>query len=248
MDLEDSVAMVTGAGRGIGLAVARALAEDGARVALIDIDDRRLDSALERLGALRKACLGCSADVSDRNRITQLVSELVGRFGRMDILVNNAGIYELLAFADITEEQWDRVLDVNLKGAFLCTQAVLPIMKEQRGGCIVNMASSAAKTGGQLCGAHYAASKAGLIALTKSVAREVAPYGIRVNAVAPGRIDTPMIHTVSPEENEAMRRQIPLGRIGTPDDVAGAVRFLVSDAADYVTGEILDVNGGLLMD
>jgi 3-oxoacyl-[acyl-carrier protein] reductase len=186
--------------------------------------------------------------VTDRAGIADVVHTLVDRFQRVDILVNNAGIYEVLTLEEISEKQWDRVLAVNLKGAFLCTQAVLPVMKERGEGWIINMTSSAAKTGGLLCGAHYAASKAGIIALTKSVAREVAPHGIRVNAIAPGRIDTPMIHTVSDDENEAFRQQIPLGRIGTGADIAGAVRFLVSDAASYITGEILDVNGGSLMD
>lgn len=248
MSLEGRVAMITGAGRGIGLAIARALAAEGARVALCDIDQPLLDRACEGIGATGGEALAFRVDVTDRAGIADVVHTLVDRFQRLDILVNNAGIYEVLTLEEISEKQWDRVLAVNLKGAFLCTQAVLPVMKERGEGWIINMTSSAAKTGGLLCGAHYAASKAGIIALTKSVAREVAPHGIRVNAIAPGRIDTPMIHTVSDDENEAFRQQIPLGRIGTGADIAGAVRFLVSDAASYITGEILDVNGGSLMD
>lgn len=248
MRLQDSVAMVTGAGRGIGLATATAMAKEGARVALCDIDKPLLDAGLEKIETTGGEGLALQVDVTDKQRITEAVGDLVDRFGRIDILVNNAGIYEVLSLAEISEAAWDRVLAVNLKGTFLCTQAVLPIMKRQGSGCIVNMASSAGKTGGFLCGAHYAASKAGIIALTKSVAREAASYGVRVNAIAPGRIDTPMIHSVSEDENEALREQIPLGRIGTPDDVGEAVLFLVSDAASYITGEVLDVNGGSLMD
>lgn len=248
MRLQDSVAMVTGAGRGIGLAIATAMAKEGAQVALCDIDKSLLDAGLEKIRTVGAEGLAFQVDVTDKQRITEVVGDLVDRFGRIDILVNNAGIYQVLSLAEISEAAWDRVLAVNLKGAFLCTQAVLPLMEQQGSGCIVNMASSAGKTGGFLCGAHYAASKAGIIALTKSVAREAASYGVRVNAIAPGRIDTPMIHSVSEDENEALRQQIPLGRIGTPDDVGEAVLFLVSDAASYITGEVLDVNGGSLMD
>lgn len=140
------------------------------------------------------------------------------------------------------------MLAVNLKGAFLCSQAVIPAMKRQGSGSIVSMASSAGKSGGTLSGAHYAVSKAGVICLTKQLARELGPHGITANAVAPGRIDTPMIHLASDEENEAFRLRTPLGRLGTPEDVAGAVVFLVSDEASFVTGEIVDVNGGLLID
>jgi 3-oxoacyl-[acyl-carrier protein] reductase len=248
MSLERRVAMVTGAARGIGLAIAKALAREGAAVALCDVSTSLLDAAVEEITTAGGEALAFQADVTDRQRIAAVVSRLMDRFARIDILVNNAGIYEVLSLDEISEQQWDRMLAVNLKGVFLCTQAVLPVMRRQGEGWIVNMTSSAGKTGGLLCGAHYAASKAGVISLTKSVAREAASHGIRVNAIAPGRIDTPMIHTVSEEENEALRRQIPLGRIGTPEDVARAVVFLVSDEASYITGEILDVNGGSLMD
>ena len=248
MRLRDRVALVTGGGRGIGRSCAVALAGEGAHVAIGDVDPTLLEDALDAIEAAGAEGAAFEMDVTDRQQIDRVVDAVCDRFGRIDILVNNAGIYEILSFEEITEEQWDRLLAVNLKGVFLCSQAVVGRMKVQRGGRIINMSSSAGKTGGVLCGAHYAVSKAGIISLTKSLAREVGPYGITVNAIAPGRIATPMIAAASEEENEAMRRQTPLRRLGTPADVAQAVVFLASDAADYITGEVIDVNGGLLMD
>ncbi|MCL7451663.1 MAG: SDR family oxidoreductase [Anaerolineae bacterium] len=248
MNLRDKVVLVTGAGRGIGLGIAQALAAEGARVAVCDISARLLDEALTQIQALGGQALAFEMDVTSKPQISRVVGEVVARWGTVDILVNNAGIYEVLPVEEISEAQWDRVLAVNLKGAFLCCQAVIPAMKEQRSGRIVNIASSAGKTGGTLAGAHYSASKAGLINLTKQLARELGPFGITVNAVAPGRIDTPMIHAVSDAENEAFAQRTPLGRLGTPEDVAHAVVFLASERASFITGEIVDVNGGLLID
>jgi len=248
MRLKDRVAIVTGAGRGIGLAIARTLAREGARVIACDIDTGLLAVAQAEITAQGDQCLALPLDVANRAQVTSVVSQVSERFGRIDILVNNAGIIQVLPIEKITEEQWDRVLAVNLKGTFLCAQAVMGLMKRQRSGRIVNMASVAGKTGGLLAGAHYAASKAGIAAFTKSLARELGPYGVTANAVAPGRIVTPMIETASEEENEAMRQATALGRLGTPEEVADAVLFLVSDEARYITGEILDVNGGLFMD
>jgi 3-oxoacyl-[acyl-carrier protein] reductase len=248
MRLRDRVALVTGGGRGIGRACAVALAREGAHVAIGDVDPALLDDALNAIEEAGGEGAAFEMDVTDRQQIDRVVDAVCDRFGRIDILVNNAGIYEILSFEEITEEQWDRLLAVNLKGVFLCSQAVVGGMKAQRGGRIINMSSSAGKTGGVLCGAHYAVSKAGIISLTKSLAREVGPYGITVNAIAPGRIATPMIAAASEEENEAMRRQTPLRRLGTPADVAQTVVFLASDDAGYITGEVIDVNGGLLMD
>jgi 3-oxoacyl-[acyl-carrier protein] reductase len=248
MRLRERVALVTGGGRGIGRSCAVALAGEGAHVAIGDVDPTLLDDALNAIEAAGGEGAAFEMDVTDRRQIDRVVNAVCDRFGRIDILVNNAGIYEILSFEEITEEQWDRLLAVNLKGVFLCSQAVVGGMKAQRGGRIINMSSSAGKTGGVLCGAHYAVSKAGIISLTKSLAREVGPYGITVNAIAPGRIATPMIAAASEEENEAMRQQTPLRRLGTPADVAQAVVFLASDDAGYITGEVIDVNGGLLMD
>jgi NAD(P)-dependent dehydrogenase (short-subunit alcohol dehydrogenase family) len=248
MNLRGKVALVTGAGRGIGLGIALALAAEGVRVTVCDINVPLLDEALAQIEALGGQALAFQMDVTSKVQIQRVVAEVVARWGTVDILVNNAGIYEVLPVEEISEAQWDRVLAVNLKGAFLCCQAVIPTMKERRSGRIVNIASSAGKTGGTLAGAHYSASKAGVICLTKQLARELGPFGITVNAVAPGRIDTPMIHSVSDAENEAFAQRTPLGRLGTPEDVAHAVVFLASDRASFITGEIVDVNGGLLID
>ena len=248
MQLRDKVAIVTGGGQGIGRACAMALAREGARVAVGDIDATLLSDALTAIETAGGEGVGFQMDVTDRAQIDRVVHTVCDQFGQVDILINNAGIYEILSFEEISEKQWDRVLAVNLKGVFLCSQAVVGLMKRQRGGRIINMSSSAGKTGGVLCGVHYAVSKAGIICLTKSLAREVVPYGITVNAIAPGRIATPMIAAASDKENAAMRQQTPLRRLGTPEDIAQAVVFLASDAASFITGEVLDVNGGLLMD
>jgi NAD(P)-dependent dehydrogenase (short-subunit alcohol dehydrogenase family) len=248
MRLKDKVAIVTGAGRGIGLGIALAVAREGARVALCDIDASLLDSALAEVEAQAGVGRTFVMDVTNAEQIQDVARKVVEQWGAIDILVNNAGIYEVLPFEEITEEQWDRLLAVNLKGAFLCCQVVVPFMKRQAGGRIISIASSAGKTGGTLAGAHYSVSKAGVICLAKQLARELGPHGITVNAVAPGRIDTPMIHISTDEENEAFRLRTPLGRLGTPEDVANAVVFLASDEASFITGEIVDVNGGLLID
>jgi NAD(P)-dependent dehydrogenase (short-subunit alcohol dehydrogenase family) len=248
MRLKDKVAIVTGAGRGIGLAIACALAREGARVAVCDIRAELLDKALTEIEAANGQALGFQMDVTNREQIQQVADGVLSRWGTIDILVNNAGIYEVLPFEEISEGQWDRLLAVNLKGAFLFCQVVVPSMKRQGAGRIVNIASSAGKTGAMLAGAHYSVSKAGLICLAKQLARELGPDGITVNAVAPGRIDTPMIHAVSDEENQAFAEKTPLGRLGTAEDVANAVVFLASDEASFITGEIMDVNGGLLID
>jgi len=248
MRLRDKVAIVTGAGRGIGRAIAHAFAREGARVVLWDVDTQDLESAVSEISGIGGTALAFQVDVTDKVRIGSAVDEVLRCCGAIDILVNNAGIYQILPFEEITEEQWDRLLAVNLKGAFLCTQAVVRQMKRQGAGRIVFMGSSAGKTGGTLAGAHYSVSKAGVMCLAKQLARELGPFGITVNAIAPGRIDTPMIQAATEEENERFRKQTPLGRLGTPEDVANAVVFLASEQASFITGEILDVNGGLLID
>jgi 3-oxoacyl-[acyl-carrier protein] reductase len=248
MRLHDRVALITGAARGIGLGIARVFAREGARLALIDLDAAGVQQAQAQVEAEGGEALAFPLDVTDGAGGRAVIADLLARWGRVDILVNNAGIYEILPFEEIDEARWDRVMAVNLKGAFLCSQAVVAPMKAQGWGRIINVASSAGKTGGTLAGAHYSVSKAGLICLTKQLARELGPHGITVNAVAPGRIDTPMIQAATEAENEEFRRRTPLGRLGTPEDVAAAVLFLASEEASFITGEILDVNGGLLID
>ena len=248
MRLAGKAAIVTGAGRGIGLGIVRAMAREGARIALCDVDDTLLDNALAEVQALGGQAISCAMDVTQKEQIQGVVEQVLERWGTIDILVNNAGIYEVLPIEEISEERWDRFMAVNLKGAFLFCQAVIPHMKARRAGRIVNIASSAGKTGGTLAGAHYSVSKAGLICLAKQLALELGPYGITANAVAPGRIDTPMIRVSSDEENEQFRLRTPLRRLGTPEDVANAVVFLVSDEASFITGEVMDVNGGLVID
>ncbi|MBW1774368.1 MAG: SDR family oxidoreductase [Deltaproteobacteria bacterium] len=248
MRLKDRVAIVTGGGRGIGLGVAKAMVKEGAHVAICDIGQDILDSGLAEIQAMGGEALALQMDVSAKDQIVHVVDGLTEQHGRIDILVNCAGINEILPIAQITEEQWDRMLAVNLKGVFLCCQAVMEQMKAQGSGSIVSMTSVAGKTGGVAAGAHYSVSKAGIICFTKSLARELGPFNVTVNAVSPGRIDTPMIRQATDEENENFIRNTPLGRLGTPEDVASAVVFLVSDEARFITGEILDVNGGMLMD
>ena len=248
MRVKDKVALVTGAGRGIGLAVAQTLVREGARVAVCDYNPAILEAAMAAMEGLPGQALPFCMDVSRRDQIDAVVEELLLRFGSIDILVNNAGIYEEVPAEEISEAQWDRLLSINLKGAFFCCQAVIPAMKRQKSGRIINMGSMAGEVGGQLAGAHYSVSKAGLLCLAKQLARELGAFGITANAVAPGRIDTPLIHALGEEGNEAFRLRTPLGRLGTAQDVANAVLFLASDEASFVTGEVLDVNGGLQID
>ncbi len=248
MRLKNKVAIITGASQGIGLGIARAFAREGARLALWDFNAATLEKALAEVLESGAGAAAFRVDVSCKTQVDDAARKVKEKWGAIDILVNNAGIYEVLPIEEISEAQWDRVLAVNLKGAFLCCQAVIPHLKSQGGGRIINMASSAGKVGGNAAGAHYSVSKAGVICLSKQLARELGPYNITVNAVAPGRVDTPIIRIVSDEENEAFRLRTPLGRLGTPEDIANAVVFLASEEASFITGEILDVNGGLLID
>lgn len=248
MGLEGRVAIVTGGARGIGKAIGTALAKEGVDIVVADIDLPTAEETARAIEALGVEALALRVDVADRESVQRMVEAVLKRFGRIDILVNNAGICPLRPFEEISEEEWDRVLDVNLKGAFLCSQAVVKVLRRNGWGRIINIASVAGKIGGVKVGAHYAASKGGMIALTLCLARQYAPYGITVNAIAPATVATDMIKSWPEEDKRELVASIPLGRLGQPEDVAAAVVFLASDAASFITGEVLDVNGGFLMD
>jgi 3-oxoacyl-[acyl-carrier protein] reductase len=244
--IENKIALVTGAARGIGQAIAVQLATDGADVALCDVQAEGLDATAALVRGLGRRAEAYAMNVADGTAVGEAVARVTADFGRIDILVNNAGITRDALLIRMTEDDWDQVLDINLKGAFLVTKAVVKIMMKQRAGAIVNIASVVGLMGnaGQ---ANYTASKAGLIALTKTTAKELGSRGIRVNAVAPGFIRTAMTDQLPEPAQQAMLRLVPLGRPGEPEDVARAVAFLASDNAAYVNGQVLTVCGGMVM-
>jgi 3-oxoacyl-[acyl-carrier protein] reductase len=244
--LAGKVAIVTGGSRGIGRAIASLLAEDGAAVVVSGRDAARLASAAKEIEALGGTVLGIVADAASREDADRLVDAARERFGRIDILVNNAGLTRDGLLVRMKDADWDEVMQVNLRGAFLMARAVSKTMVRQKGGRIITITSAAGAMGnaGQV---NYSAAKAGLIGLTKAAARELAHWGILVNAVAPGLIDTDMAAAVPAEAREALLAQVPLKRIGTARDVAEMVRFLAGDGAAYVTGQVFHVNGGLYM-
>lgn len=248
LGLKNRVAIITGAAQGLGRAIALALAGEGASVVIADINYQKARAVLKEVDGLTDGNLAVKVNVARQADLDKLVSKTIQKFGRIDILINNAGICPRTGFEDITEKEWDTVLAVNLKSVFLLSQKILPYMKKKRYGKIVSLASVAGKIGGAQVGAHYAASKAGIICLTKSIAAAAGGFGINVNAVAPGVIGTDMTMCISAEKIKKYKRMIPLGKIGTPEDVARTVLFLASDVSDYLTGEIIDVNGGLVMD
>ncbi len=245
LGLEGKTAIVTGGGRGLGRAIVLALADEGVRVVVADIDLAKAESVLAEIGG---EGLVVGGDVSLAGDVDRLIDQTVKAFGGIDILVNNAGICPRTPLEDISEEEWDRVMAVNLKSVFMLSQKAFTYMKHGGGGKIVNIASAAGKLGGVQVGGHYSASKAGVICLTKTLALNGAKFAINVNAVCPGVIGTQMTAAIAQEQLDKYKTMIPLGRIGSPEDVANAVVFLASDAAGYITGEITDVNGGFLMD
>jgi 3-oxoacyl-[acyl-carrier protein] reductase len=244
--LDGRVALVTGAAQGIGRAIAEELAAAGAVIVLADVNETRLAETAAEMKAQGVDASTFTVNVANQESIEAGAKAILAKFGKVEILVNNAGITRDNLMLRMKPADWDLVLSINLTGAFLMTQSLLSPMLKNRWGRIVNIASVVGRAG-QAGQVNYAASKAGLIGLTRSLAREVGSRGITVNAVAPGYIETPMTAVLSEEVTKAMLATIPLGRRGTPKDVAQAVAFLASDAAAYITGHVLDVNGGMFM-
>jgi len=249
MKLKDRVAIVTGGARGIGKAIVQTFVREGAKVALVDIEEiKKLEALKRETEKMGGEVITISCDITKSSDVNEMVGKVQKAFGRVDILVNNAGIIRRGTIETVTEEDWDRVIEVNLKGTFNCSKAVVEIMKQQRYGKIVNVSSIAGKMGDITSAPGYGSSKAGMDALAKTLARQLAPHGINVNGVSPHAIETEMSAEWSAERRKGIIASIPLGRLGKPEDVAEAVLFLASDEASFITGEILDVNGGALMD
>ena len=246
MKLTGKVALVTGAAQGIGKAIALLLARNGADLVVSDINLEKAEETAKEIRAMGPKAVAVKVDVANLSDVDQMVTGILEKLAKIDILVNNAGITRDKLILRMTEEDWDAVLGVNLKGTFNCTKAVVRHMAKQRSGKIVNIASVVGEMGnaGQ---ANYSASKAGVIGLTKTIAREYAQRGINVNAIAPGYIETPMTEALPEKAKEELRKLIPMERLGKPEDVAEAVLFLVSEESSYMTGQVLNVNGGIYM-
>jgi len=242
MDLANRVVIVTGGGRGIGRAIALKLAEAGATIVVSDIAEA--EPVAEEIRAMNQKSLAVSADVSSSSDVAKMVETTISTYGRIDILVNNAGITRDHNILRMSDEDWDTVLNVNLKSVFLCTKAVLPHMSQQNWGRIISI-SSIVGIVGNVGQANYASSKAGVIGFTRAIAKEWSSRGITVNAIAPGFIETPMTQQLKEEWRQALVKRIPVGYFGSPQDVAEAVAFLASEEARYITGQVLGVDGGM---
>lgn len=245
-------ALITGARRGIGFSVAERLYQDGANIVLLDIDLAETQAAASQIDPSGKRVLALTADVSDITEVRRAVDQAATHFGSIDILVNNAGISpkhdgKSATIAAMSVDEWQRVLAINLTGTFLCSQACMEIMKARNWGRIINMSSQAGRTVSTIAGAHYAASKGGVIAFSRSLAAETGAFGITVNCIAPGRIMTPMSAEAGQAANEQYLKRIPVNRLGYPDDIAATVSFLASNEAGFITGATIDVNGGSFM-
>ncbi len=250
MQLKDKVAIITGARRGMGRTHAIALVEEGAKVVVSDISLEDCQKVVDEIKSAGGEAIAVKCDVTKKQEIEKMVKDTLDKFGKIDILVNNAGIAESKAFLEMTEEEWDRTLDINLKGYFLCAQACAKEMAKQKSGAIINISSIAMGQVGvgfsQI--AHYCASKGGIAGMTEALAVELASYNIRVNAIAPGIIETPMIDSIKqdPKTMEGMLARVPMHRIGKPEEISNVVVFLASDKASYVTGSVMVVDGGYL--
>lgn len=246
MKLKDKVSLITGGGQGIGRAIALLFAEEGSNIAICDVNQDTLNQAAESIGSKGRECLTFTTDVTKVDQVADMVNKILDKFGKIDILINNAGITRDSLLVRMDEKGWDQVLDVNLKGTFNCTKAVAKPMMKARGGKIVNIASIIGIIGnpGQ---ANYAASKGGVIALTKTIAKELASRNINVNAIAPGFIKTAMTDKLSAETKDAMLKEIPLNRLGEQEDVANLALFLASEDSSYITGHVIQVDGGMVM-
>ena len=246
MRLKDKVAIITGAASGIGLATARIFASEGARVVLADLDPARTEAARQAAAAAGAETLALRVDVTDRQSVEAMVSATLTQWGRIDCLVNNAGITKDARLVKMTEQQFDSVMSVNLKGVFNCTQAVAPTMIGQGSGVIL-IASSVVGLYGNFGQTNYAATKAGVIGFTKTWARELGPKGVRTVAVCPGVIATPILDTIPDAVMEKMVEKVPLGRLGQPEEIARVYAFLASDDASYINGAVIEVSGGIMM-
>ncbi|MBU1146836.1 MAG: 3-oxoacyl-[acyl-carrier-protein] reductase [Candidatus Omnitrophica bacterium] len=244
--LEGKAALVTGGARGIGKEIALSLAREGANIALCDVNLEETEKTAKEIHDLGRASLALKADVTSLKDVQDMMDKILDKFTKVDILINNAGITKDGLVLRMTEEDWDRVIAVNLKGCFICTKAASKIMLKQRFGKIVNLASIIGIMG-NIGQANYAASKAGIIGLTKSVAKELAPRGVSVNAIAPGFIKTEMTAKLSEDVQKKILSFIPLGRFGEPKDVANLALFLSSENSSYITGQVIQIDGGMLM-
>ena len=245
--LSNQVAIVTGAGQGMGAAMAKLIAEEGGQVVVSDINQEKASVIADEISETETQALAVRADVTREKDVQAMIETTIEHYGTISILVNNAGILYPTRVEQITRAEWDRVLEVNLTGTFLCSQAVLKTMKKNRYGRIVNMSSSAGRSVSTLGGAHYTAAKAGVLGLSRALAKEVAPFGITVNAICPGLIDTEMVQAeCTPERISAYEASFPIPRLGRPDEVAQLMLFLATDSA-YITGASIDINGGDLM-
>jgi 3-oxoacyl-[acyl-carrier protein] reductase len=247
-DLSGRIAVVTGAGRGLGKAIADVLAGRGAHVIINDRTLQPAEEAAESVRARGESASAIAFDVAEPNQVEDAFRKILGNHGRVDILINNAGIGDFVSFPEISSDKWDRMLNIHLKGSFNCCQAVLAGMKEKKYGKIVNVSSVAGKRGDFIGNAHYTAAKAGIIGLTRSLALYSAPFGINVNAIAPGLVATELSDEMSSEMKATTISRIPAGRLGRPEEIARAAAFLVSEDASYIFGETLSVNGGSYMD